>query len=52
MRFLMRSRGIAALIVSMLAVAVVAAGTASASSEHATVKTTVHRAIVKGSVDR
>lgn len=49
MKLLMRGRGIAALIVSMLAVAVAGAGTASASSEHATVKTTVHRAIVKGS---
>ncbi len=49
MKLLMRGRGIAALVVSMLAVGVAGAGTASASSEHATVKTTVHRAIVKGS---
>ncbi len=48
MKLLMRGRSIAALIVSMLAVAVAAAGTAGASSGHATVKTTVHRAIVKG----
>lgn len=49
MKRLMRARGIAALIVSIVAVAVAATGTASASSDHATVKTTVHRAIVKGS---
>ena len=49
MKRLMRGRSIAALIVSIVAVAVAATGTASASSDHATVKTTVHRAIVKGS---
>jgi hypothetical protein len=49
MKRLMRARSIAALIVSIVAVAVAATGTASASSDHATVKTTVHRAIVKGS---
>ena len=48
MKLLTRGRRIAGLIVSVLAVAVAAAGTASANSEHATVKTTVHRAIVKG----
>jgi hypothetical protein len=48
MKLSMSGRGIAGLIVSMLAVAVTAAGTASASSERATAKTTVHRAIVKG----
>ena len=48
MKLLTRGRGIAALTVSMLAVAGAAAGTASAKTEHATVKTTVHRAIVKG----
>ena len=48
MKLLTRGRGIAALIVSVLVVGVAAAGTASAKSEHATVKTTVHRAIVKG----
>jgi len=47
MKLLTRGRGSAAMIVSMLAVAVAAPGTASASSKHATVKTTVHRAIVK-----
>ena len=48
MKRLMRGRGIAALIVSIVAVAVAATGTASASSDHPTVKTKVHRAIVKG----
>jgi hypothetical protein len=48
MKLLTRGRAIAGLIVSALAVAGAAAGTASASSEHAMVKTTVHRAIVKG----
>ena len=48
MKLSISGRGIARLIVSTLSVAVAAAGTASASSEHATVKTTVHRAIVKG----
>lgn len=43
-----RGRGIAALTVSILAVGVATAGTASANSGHATVKTTVQRAIVKG----
>ena len=49
MKRLMRGRGIAALIVSIFAVGVAATGTASASSDQPTVKTTVHRAIVKGS---
>jgi hypothetical protein len=49
MKRLMRSRSVAALIVSTFAVAVVAAETASASTDHATVKTKVHRAVVKGS---
>jgi hypothetical protein len=49
MKRLMRGRGIAALIVSIVAVAVAPTGTASARSDNATVKTTVHRAIVKGS---
>ena len=48
MKRLMTGRGIGALIVSIAAVAVAATGTASASSGHATVKTRVHRAIVKG----
>jgi hypothetical protein len=48
MKLLTTGRAIAGLIVSALAVAGAAAGTASASSEHATVKTTVHRAVVKG----
>jgi len=42
------SRRIAALITSIAALAVVGAGSASASSDRATVKTHVHRAIVKG----
>lgn len=48
MRLLTKGRSIVALSVSMLAVGGAAAGTASAHGEHATVKTTVHRAIVKG----
>ena len=48
MKSLMRGRSIAALIVLIVAMAVAATGTAIASSDHATVKTTVHRAIVKG----
>ena len=47
MRLLTKGRSIVVLSVSMLAVGGAAAGTASAN-EHATVKTTVHRAIVKG----
>jgi hypothetical protein len=48
MKLLMRGRGIAALIVSIVSIVALAAGTASASSDHTMAKTTVHRAIVKG----
>ena len=47
MKRLMRSRGIAALIASIVAVAVTA-GVASASNNHVSVKASVHRAIVTG----
>jgi hypothetical protein len=47
MKVLTKGHGIFGLIVSMLALAVAAAGTASANSEHATVKATAYRAIVK-----
>jgi len=46
MKLLTKGRGTAALIVPVVALAAVA--TASASADQATAKTTVHRAIVKG----
>jgi len=49
MKLLMSGRGIAALVVSVVAVAVAAAGTASARSDHAAAKTRIHSAVVKGS---
>ncbi|HTT31571.1 MAG TPA: hypothetical protein VMG37_24375 [Solirubrobacteraceae bacterium] len=48
MKLLTKGRGTAALIVPVVALAAVATATASASADQATAKTTVHRAIVKG----
>lgn len=48
MKRLMRPRRIAALTMSIVAMAAVAAGTASASSDHAAGKVRVHAATVKG----
>src|ERR1700761_9300618 len=48
MKVLTKGRGITGLIVSMLALGVATAGPASANNEHASVKATAHRAVVKG----